>query len=102
MSSPTSDLKTRLFESLYARGFRLSDTTPFRLASGKESRYYIDCREVSLDAEGAFLIGEVIFEAIRALRPDSVGGMTLGADPIATAHPSLQKPASVGGLHLAD
>lgn len=85
MSSAPNHFKARLFGTLYARAFRLSDTTPFRLASGKESRYYIDCREVSLDAEGAFLIGEVIFEAIRALRPDGVGGMTLGADPIATA-----------------
>jgi len=85
MSILPSDFRARLFELLYARAFRLNDTTPFRLASGKESRYYIDCREVSLDAEGAFLIGEVLFDAIRALQPNSVGGMTLGADPIATA-----------------
>ena len=65
MSIPSNPFKMLLFDLLYARGFRLSYTTPFRLASGKESRYYIDCREVSLDAEGAFLLGEVIFEAIR-------------------------------------
>jgi len=85
MLIPPTPFKARLFDLLYTRAFRLSDTTPFRLASGKESRYYIDCREVSLDPEGAFLIGEVVFEAIRELRPDSIGGMTLGADPIATA-----------------
>ncbi|MEZ4367759.1 MAG: phosphoribosyltransferase family protein [Kofleriaceae bacterium] len=57
------------------------------LSSGQVSNFYIDCRQVSLDAEGATLIGEVFFQQIRAVAPTAlgVGGLTLGADPLATA-----------------
>jgi orotate phosphoribosyltransferase len=60
------------------------------LASGKQSDFYIDGRQTALHAEGASLIGELVFahaQQLRAagLRIDGVGGMTLGADPIATA-----------------
>jgi orotate phosphoribosyltransferase len=78
-------LKERLFNLLRERSFRASETATFRLTSGQMSRFYVDCKTVALDAEGAFLIGEILFDRIRPLRPDGVGGMTLGADPIATA-----------------
>jgi orotate phosphoribosyltransferase len=78
-------LKERLFNLLGERSFRASETASFRLTSGQMSRFYIDCKTVSFDAEGAFLIGEILFDRIHALHPDGVGGMTLGADPIATA-----------------
>ncbi|MBN1960070.1 MAG: orotate phosphoribosyltransferase [Deltaproteobacteria bacterium] len=60
------------------------------LASGKQSDFYIDGRQTALHAEGSCLIGELIFSHIQTLRAkniriDGVGGMTLGADPIATA-----------------
>ena len=60
------------------------------LASGKESDFYLDCKQTALNAEGAALIGELVFEHVQALRQrgvriEAVGGMTLGADPIATA-----------------
>ncbi len=77
--------KDPLFEFLYTYAFRQSDQPIYRLTSGKKSQYYIDCKKVSLDAEGAFLIGEAIFDRIQSLEADGVGGMTLGADPIATA-----------------
>ncbi len=59
----------------------------FTLSSGLKSHYYIDARLTTLDPEGAHLIGRVIFDRIRALglRPDVIGGMTMGADPIALA-----------------
>ncbi|MDP2211920.1 MAG: orotate phosphoribosyltransferase [Candidatus Aquicultor sp.] len=53
------------------------------LSSGEKSNYYIDCRKVTLDAKGAFLIGEVLSDMLEDA--DAVGGLTLGADPIATA-----------------
>jgi orotate phosphoribosyltransferase len=57
------------------------------LTSGKESDFYIDCRPVTLHPEGAYLVGKLLFERLRGSREAvrGVGGMTMGADPIATA-----------------
>jgi orotate phosphoribosyltransferase len=57
------------------------------LSSGLKSNFYIDCKQVSLDAEGASLIGQLFHEVINEVAPDAiaVGGLTLGADPLATA-----------------
>ncbi len=59
----------------------------FTLASGKKSTYYLDGKQVSLSAEGARLIGEGMFELLKADArfPDAVGGMSIGADPITAA-----------------
>ena len=57
----------------------------FTLASGKSSDFYIDCRKVTLDPQGAKLIGNIILEKIKGLKADAVGGLTLGADPITAA-----------------
>lgn len=57
----------------------------FTLASGQKSSYYIDCRNVTLSAEGAALIGQGVLEALRGVDFDAIGGMTLGADPILAA-----------------
>lgn len=58
----------------------------FTLTSGKQASYYIDLRKVSLDAEVAPLIGRVMVDLISDI-PDvyAVGGLTMGADPIAAA-----------------
>ena len=75
-----------LLNLLYTYSFRQSDQPSFQLSTGTMSRYYIDSKQTALQAEGAFLIGEDIFERIKSLPAvDGVGGMTLGADPIATA-----------------
>jgi orotate phosphoribosyltransferase len=55
------------------------------LSSGREADYYVDLRRVTLDAEAAPLIGRVMLELIADLKIDAVGGLTLGADPVATA-----------------
>lgn len=57
----------------------------FTLASGKTASFYLDCRKVTLDSEGARLIGEGILEMLGADLPDAVGGMAIGADPITGA-----------------
>lgn len=59
----------------------------FVLASGRRSDYYIDCRRTTMHAAGLDLIGRLGLAAIRELgwAPDSVGGLTLGADPVAYA-----------------
>ncbi|MDX6244466.1 MAG: orotate phosphoribosyltransferase, partial [Frankiales bacterium] len=55
------------------------------LSSGREADYYVDLRRVTLDAEAAPLIGRVMLELAEGLEVDAVGGLTLGADPVATA-----------------
>ena len=55
------------------------------LSSGKEADYYVDLRRVTLDAQAAPLVGEVMLDLINDWEYDAVGGLTLGADPVATA-----------------
>lgn len=57
----------------------------FILSSGQESDFYVDLRKVTLNPKGATLIGSIIFEMIKDRGIDAIGGMTLGADPIALA-----------------
>lgn len=55
------------------------------LSSGKEADYYVDLRRVTLDGQAAPLVGAVMNELTADLNYDAVGGLTLGADPVATA-----------------
>jgi len=55
------------------------------LSSGKEADFYVDLRRVTLDAVAAPLVGEVMLELTKNLDFEAVGGLTLGADPVATA-----------------
>ncbi len=73
-----------LREILRQRSLRIGD---FTLSSGKKSSYYLDCRMTTLDPNGALLIGRIILDRIRThnIQADAIGGLTLGADPIATA-----------------
>ncbi len=74
--------KEELFTLIQTLSFQKGD---FLLASGKRSKYYIDCRKTTLSARGAYLIGHLLYEKIRPLHIDAVGGMSMGADPIVTA-----------------
>ena len=55
------------------------------LSSGKEADYYVDLRRVTLDSTAAPLVGQVMLELTKDLDYEAVGGLTLGADPVATA-----------------
>lgn len=55
------------------------------LSSGKEADWYVDLRRITLHHEAAPLVGEVMLQATKDLEYDVVGGLTLGADPVATA-----------------
>jgi orotate phosphoribosyltransferase len=55
------------------------------LSSGREADYYIDLRRVTLDAEAAPLVGRVMRSITADLSFESVGGLTMGADPVALA-----------------
>jgi orotate phosphoribosyltransferase len=80
---PTAQ-RARLLELLRTHAFQEREVV---LSSGRTSNFYIDCKQVSLDAEGAALIGELFHAAIEEIAPQAVavGGLTLGADPRATA-----------------
>jgi len=73
-----------LLRLLAHKSFRLGE---FKLSSGGTSDYYIDCRTTTLDAKGSRLTGEVFSDEIRerGWRPQAIGGLTMGADPIVVA-----------------
>jgi orotate phosphoribosyltransferase len=76
--------RERLLDLFVQRSFRLGE---FTLASGRKSDFYIDCRTTTMHAEGQVLLGEVGCEylAEAGWQPDLIGGLTMGADPIAYA-----------------
>ena len=84
MNPQTAPDRARLLQLLTELSFEKRKVT---LASGKESDFYIDCRRTALTAEGHFLIGRMLFAKVREVCPDveGIGGMTLGADPLASA-----------------
>jgi orotate phosphoribosyltransferase len=55
------------------------------LSSGRQAQYYVDLRRITLDGQAAPLVGQVMADLTRRLRYDAVGGLTMGADPVATA-----------------
>lgn len=77
--------QAQLLNLLREKSFRYSPEAPFKLTSGRESPYYVDCRPVTHSAAGLVLIGEIIFELIKDQDIQAVGGLTMGADPLAHA-----------------
>lgn len=75
---------TRLLELLRTHAFERKNIT---LSSGKQSDFYIDCKQVTLTAEGHFLVGQLFRAIIGNIAPtaEAVGGLTLGADPLVSA-----------------
>ncbi len=55
------------------------------LSSGREADYYLDCRRITLSGTAAPLVGTVLLDLTADLDYDAVGGLTMGADPVATA-----------------
>jgi orotate phosphoribosyltransferase len=79
------EMKHRLAEIILERSFQYRDNPPFTLASGKTSNYYFNCKTTTMDPEGMYLIGNILFEMLADADISAAGGMTLGADPIANA-----------------
>ena len=78
-------MRNRLMKLVLEYAFQFSETPAFKLAHGGTSRFYFNCKRVTLDPEGQYLIGNLVFEMLRDLQIHAVGGLTLGADPIANA-----------------
>ena len=76
--------RQNLLRTLAYKSFRLGE---FKLSSGGTSDYYVDCRTTTLDAKGSRLTGEVFLEEIRSRgwKAEALGGLTMGADPVALA-----------------
>jgi orotate phosphoribosyltransferase len=78
-------MKNRLTQHIYEKAFRYSAEPTFKLVSGRMSNYYFNCKAVTLHPEGMCLIGNIIFDMIKDSGAKGIGGLTLGADPIADA-----------------
>lgn len=85
--STAVDNRRKLIEFIKKRSFLRSDKPIYKLASGKMSNFYFDLRLTTLSPEGQHLIGNLLYEKIKelGLRPKGAGGLTMGADPVATA-----------------
>jgi orotate phosphoribosyltransferase len=80
----TAQARGRLLELLTKLSYEEREVI---LASGKPSNFYIDCKQTVLTAEGHFLVGTLICDVLARESPDvqAIGGLTMGADPIASA-----------------
>lgn len=76
--------RARLLELMRAYSF---ERRPVTLSSGKTSDFYIDSKQTVLTAEGHFLVGQLFFALLLSRAPAvrAVGGLTMGADPLASA-----------------
>ena len=90
--------RARLLEIVKAKAIVHGRVT---LSSGREADYYVDLRRITLDGEAAPLVGRVMRDLTSDLDFDAVGGLTLGADPVATS--MLHAASAAGGrLHAID
>jgi len=78
-------MKTQLIEMLCRKSFMHDEKPVYTLASGRRSRYYINCKPTTLHPKGMFLVGHLVLECIKDPHVKGVGGLTFGADPVAMA-----------------
>jgi orotate phosphoribosyltransferase len=81
------DYKRELLDLIKTDAFRRDE--PTTLSSGIVSDFYIDAKMVTLDPKGAFLTAKVLFDMVKDDDIDSIGGMTIGADPIVAAFAAI-------------
>lgn len=79
------NMKQELIRLLCKKSFKYSEEPVFKLVSGRKSRFYVNCKPVTLSPRGIYLVGHLIFERIKNANVSGVGGMTFGADPMAVA-----------------
>jgi len=81
MNNNNSALRQQLLELLVKYAYQEGD---FTLSSGQKSSFYLNCKPVTLRAEGSLLVGKIIFQMLQE-NTQAVAGLTLGADPIVSA-----------------
>ena len=79
--------KERLIQIIRERSFQYSNTPKFKLTSGAVSSFYFNMKKTTQSPEGLCIVGKIVFDKIKelGLKPDAIGGLTMGADPIAYA-----------------
>ena len=85
-ASEPAELRVRLRELIVEYALQFGE---FTLASGQTSGYYIDGKQITLMGEGLYCLARVVLDELEGLDVDAVGGMTIGADPIAAAVSAL-------------
>lgn len=78
-------MKQELIQIICEKSFKYSQEPSFKLVSGKMSHFYVNCKPTTMSPRGMFLVGHLVFDAIKDLKPDGIGGLTFGADPVAVA-----------------
>lgn len=78
-------MKAILIDAIIEKALLIGDKPVYRLKNGTYSRVYINCKKITYDAYLMQLIGELILNDIQSLKPQAIGGLTLGASPIACA-----------------
>ncbi|MBV8529154.1 MAG: orotate phosphoribosyltransferase [Candidatus Dormibacteraeota bacterium] len=86
MKEDPDALRSELHALIAGRAVRFGD---FVLTSGRRSNYYFDGKQVTLDGRGLYLVSRLVLQRCRTLNIDAVGGLTLGADPIASGVAAL-------------
>jgi orotate phosphoribosyltransferase len=81
------DIRSRLIDIVRERSFQYSEEPTFRLTSGAVSNFYFNMKKTTQSPDGMYLIARLVFEKVKELgvRPKALGGLTMGADPIAYA-----------------
>jgi len=77
-----SDAERRLFDLMLERCYREGE---FTLSSGEKSKFYFDAKSLFMSSEGTFLIGKVLYEKLKDLEIQAIGGLEVGAIPLTTA-----------------
>jgi orotate phosphoribosyltransferase len=78
-------MKQELIEIICRKSFKYTKAPSFKLVSGRMSRFYVNCKPTTLSPRGMFLVGHLVFDIIKDLKPNGIGGLTFGADPMAMA-----------------
>lgn len=84
MSDTQPPARDALLGILAERSFQYDESAPFKLASGRQSDIYVDCKPTTMFAESMELVGETVFARVPE-EAQAIGGLTMGADPIASA-----------------
>ncbi len=78
-------MKAELISLLCQKSFKYTPEPTFKLVSGRLSSFYVNCKPTTLSPRGMYLVGHLMFDAVKDIKPQGVGGLTFGADPIAMA-----------------
>jgi orotate phosphoribosyltransferase len=83
--STEETMKQELIEMLCDKSFMYSEEPVYQLVSGRQSHFYVNCKPTTLHPKGMFLVGHMVFDCIKEVDAQGIGGLTFGADPVAMA-----------------